>query len=85
MYISSVSLPISEPYQTHLIILCGYDNAYLFYVGMISLHFLSVGECLICLIVLVVKLLTGINFGLHVKDSALAVLSFSKEPPLLQV
>ena len=67
MYISSVSLPISEPYQTlvsvHQSILCGYDNDTFF--G---------GGCLICLKVLVVKLLTGFEaFGPPVKDFALAV------------
>ena len=40
---------------------------------MITLHFLS-GGCLICLIVLVVKLLTGFEaFGPPVKDFALGV------------
>ena len=52
MYISSVSLPVNEPYQTlaslRQSILCGYDNV----------TFLR-GGSLICLIVLVVKLLTG--------------------------
>ena len=67
MYISSVSLSISEPYQT-LVSLCqsilsGYDSV-TFFVG---------GGCLICLKVLVVKLLTGFEaFGPSVKDFALA-------------
>ena len=67
MYISSVSLPISEPYQTLVSlrqsILCGYDNDTFF--G---------GGCLICLKVLVVKLLTGFEaFGPPVKGFTLAV------------
>ena len=67
MYISSVSLPLNEPYQTLVSlrqsILCWYDNVTFF-----------VGGCLICLIVLVVKLLTGFEaFGPPVKDFALAV------------
>ena len=67
MYISSVSLPISEPYQTLVslrqFILCGYDNVTFFVLG-----------CLICLIVLDVKLLTGFKaFGPPVKDFAPAV------------
>ena len=69
MYISCVSLPISEPYQTLASlcqsILCGYDNVTFFVGG---------GGCLICLKVLVVKLLTGFEaFGPPVKDFALAV------------
>ena len=68
MYISNVSLPISEPYQTLVSlrqsILCGYDNDTFFFGG----------GCLICLKVLVVKLLTGFEaFGPPVKDFALAV------------
>ena len=70
MYISSVSLPINEPYQTLV-------YASLFYVGMITLHFFfegGGGGCLICLIVLVVKLLTDFKaFGPPVKDFALGV------------
>ena len=70
MYISSVSLPISEPYQTLVSlrqsILCGYDNDTFFWRGG--------GGCLICLIVLVVKLMTGFEaFGPPVKDFPLAV------------
>ena len=68
MYISSVSRPISKPYQTlvslHQSILCGFDNV---------TFFLGEGG-LICLIVLVVKLLAGFEaFGPPVKDFALAV------------
>ena len=67
MYISSVSLPVNEPYQTLVSlrqsILCWYD----------TLHFLW-GGCHICLIVLVVKLPTGFKaFGPPVKDFALGV------------
>ena len=67
MYISSVSHPLNEPYQTlvslHQSILCGYDNVTFF-----------VGGCLIYLIVWVVKLLTGFEtFGPPVKDFALGV------------
>ena len=67
MFISSVSLPVNEPYQTLVSlrqsILCGYDNVAFFW-----------GGCLICLIVLVVKLLTGFEvFGPPVKDFALGV------------
>ena len=67
MFISSVSLPVNEPYQTLVSlrqsILCGYDNVTFF--G---------GGCLICLTVLVVKLLTGFKvFGPPVKDFALGV------------
>ena len=66
-YISRVSLPLNEPYQTTVslrqCILCGYDNV----------TFLVRG-CLICLIVLVVKLLTGFEaFGSPVKDFALGL------------
>ena len=69
MYISSVSLPVNKPYQTLVIlcqsILCGYDNVtYVFFLG----------GCLVCLIVLVVKLLTGFEaFGPPVKDFSLGV------------
>ena len=68
MYISSVSLPISEPYQALVSlrqsILCGYDND----------TFVFGGGCLICLKVLVVKLLTGSEaFGPPVKDFAVSV------------
>ena len=67
MYISSVSLPINEPYQTLVSlrqsILYGYDNVTFFFGG---------GGCLVCLIVLVVKLLTGFPaFGPPVKDFSL--------------
>ena len=59
MYISSVSLPVNEPYQTLVSlrqsILCGYDNVTFFVRGGGG----GGGGCLICLIVLVVKLLTG--------------------------
>ena len=73
MYISSVSLPISESYQTLVSlrqsILCGYDNDTFFWRGG-----WGGGGCLIYLIVLVVKLLTGFEaFGPPVKDFALAV------------
>ena len=69
MHISSVSLPVNEPYQTLISlrqsVLCGYDNV-TFYLGG--------GECLICLIVLVAKLLTGFEaFGPPVKEIALGV------------
>ena len=69
MYISSVSLPVNKPYQTLVSlrqsILCGYDNV---------TFFLWVGDCLVCLIVLVMKLLTGFEaFGPPVKDFALGV------------
>ena len=54
MYIC-VSLPVNEPYQTlvslHQSVLCGYANVTFFFFGG--------GGCLICLIVLAVKLLTG--------------------------
>ena len=68
MYILSVSLPVNEPYQTLLSlcqsILCGHDNV----------TFLFCWGCLICLIVLVVKLLTGFEaFGSPVKDLVLRV------------
>ena len=67
MYISSVSLPVNEPYQTLISlrqsILCGYDNVTFFWRGG-----------LVCLIVLVVKLLTGLEaFGPPVKDFSLGV------------
>ena len=69
MYISSVVLPINEPYKTLVSlrqsILCGYDNV-TFLWGWVG--------CLVCLIVLVVKLLTGfVAFGPPVKDFALGV------------
>ena len=73
MYISSVSLPVNEPYQTldslHQSILCGYDDVtFFFFFGG------GGGGCLICLIVLVVKLLTGFEaFRTPVKDFALRV------------
>ena len=76
MYISSVLLPISEPYQTLVSlrqsILCGYNNVQFF---LFFIFFWGGGVgCLICLIVLVVKLLTGfVAFGPPVKDFALAV------------
>ena len=62
-----MSLPINEPYKTlvslHQYVLCGYDNV----------TFLG-GGCLICLIVLVVKLLTDFEtFGPPVKDIALGI------------
>ena len=68
IYISSVSLPVNEAYQTLVSlrqsILCGYDNFTFF-----------VGGYLICLIVLVVKLMTGFKaFGPPVKDFTLGVL-----------
>ena len=71
MYILSVSLTISETYQTLVSlrqsILCGYDNV-TFFVGEEGVG------CLICLIVWVVKLLTDFKaFGPPVKDFALAV------------
>ena len=71
MYISSVSLPVNEPYQTLVgllqSILCGYDNVTFFFWG-------GGWGCLICLIVLVVKLLTGFEaFGPPVKYFALGV------------
>ena len=69
MYISNVSLPVNEPYQTLVSlrqsILCGYDNV---------TFFLGGGGCLVCLIVLVVKQLTGFKaFGPPVKDFSLGV------------
>ena len=74
MYISSVSLSVNEPYQTLVSlrqsILCGYDNGTNFCV----FFFLGGGGCLICIIVLVVKLLTGFEaFGPTVKDFTLGV------------
>ena len=70
MYISSVSLPVNEPYQISVSlrqsILCGYDNVTFFWGGG--------GACLICLVVLVVKLLTGFEaFVPPVKDFAYGV------------
>ena len=67
MYISSVSFPVNEPYQTLVSlrqsILCGYDSVTLF-----------CGGCLRCLIVLVVKLLSDFEaFGPSVKDFELGV------------
>ena len=65
MYISSVSLPVNEPYQT-LVSLC----------QSMMLHFFlgGGGGCLICLIVLVVQFLTGFKaFGPPVKDFSLGV------------
>ena len=66
-YISSVSLPVNEPYQTLVSIrqsiLYGYDNFTFFW-----------GGCLVCLIVLVVKLPTGFEaFGPPVKHFVLGV------------
>ena len=66
MYIC-VSLPVNEPYQTFVSlsqsVLCWYDNVTF-----------SFGGCLICPIVLVVKLLTGFEaFGPPVKDFTLRV------------
>ena len=74
MYISSVSLSVNEPYQTLVSlrqsILCGYDNGTFFLGGGGG----GGRECLICLIVLVVKLLTDFEaFGPTVKDFALGV------------
>ena len=68
MYISSVPLPVNKPYQTLVSvrqsILCGYDNV----------TFFGGRGCLVCLIVLVVKLLTGFEaFGPPVKDFSLGV------------
>ena len=70
MYNSSVSLSVNEPYQTLVSlcqsILCGYDNV-TFFVG-------GGGRSLVCLIVLIVKLLAGLEaFGPPVKDFALGV------------
>ena len=72
MYSSSVSLPVNDPYQTLVSlrqsILCGYDSVTFFLFGG------GGRECLICLIVLVVKQLTGFAaFGPPVKDFALGV------------
>ena len=69
MYISSFSLPLNKRYQTLVSlrqpILCRYDNVTFFVWGM---------GCLICLIVLVLKLLTGFKgFGPPVNDFALGV------------
>ena len=64
MYISSVSIPVKEPYQTSVSlrqsILCGYDNVSSFF----FFFFFGGGGGggaggLICLIVLAVKLLNG--------------------------
>ena len=68
MHISSVSLPIKEPYQTLVslrqFVLCGYDNV-TFYLG---------GGDLICPILLAVKPLTCFEaFGPPVKEIALGV------------
>ena len=68
MYIIIVSLPLNEPYQTlfslRQSIVCGYDNV----------TFFVEGGCLICLIVLAVKLLTGFEvFGPPVNDFTLGV------------
>ena len=86
MYISSVSLPLNEPYKTLVIV-----YASLLYVSMITLHFVCVGRggggCLICLIVLVVKLLTGFEtFGPPVKDFiwSQCKLLFCMVPPLFR-
>ena len=62
MYISSVPLPVNEPYQTLVSLrqsfLCGHDNLIFFW-----------GGCLICLIVLVEKLLTDFEaFGPPIKN-----------------
>ena len=66
MYVSSVSLPVSEPWQTLVsipqFILCGYDNIsryFYFFFVVFSLGGGAVEECLICLIDMVVKLPTG--------------------------
>ena len=64
MYISSVALPVNEAYQKivslHQSILCGYEIV--IFVCVLG----GGGWCLICLIVLVVKLLTGFeSFGPH--------------------
>ena len=78
MYIC-VSLPVNKPYHTLVslrqYVLSGYDNV-TFFLG---------GGCLICLMVLVVKLLTGFEaFGPPVKKISHleSVLSFWMEPPL---
>ena len=70
MYISSVSLSVNEPYQTLVSlrqsILCGNDNVAFFWGGGWGG---GGGGCLICLIVSVVKRLTGFKaFGPPVKD-----------------
>ena len=63
MHISSVSLPLNEPYQT--VVSC--------YVDMIKFVFCGGRGCVICLI-LAVKLMTGFEaFGPPVKDLALGV------------
>ena len=72
MYISSVSLPISELFQTLVSlcqsIICGYDSVTFFVCVCVW------WGCLICLIALVVKLLTGFDaFGPPVKDFTLGV------------
>ena len=72
MYISSVSLPISVPYQTLVSlrqsILCGYDNVTFVCFFCFLLFFFGGGWGL------AVKLLTGFEaFGPPVKDFALAV------------
>ena len=72
MYISSVSLPVNEPHQT----LVSLHQSILLYVGMITLFFFwGGGGCLVCLIVLVVKvLMTGFEaFGPPVNDLALGL------------
>ena len=52
--------------------------------GIITLHFLGGGGCLICLIVLVVKLLTGFKaFGPPVKDFALGVSAVILDGPFV--
>ena len=76
IYISSVSLPVNEPYQRLVSlrqsILCGYDNVTF-----------SGGGCLIYLIVLVVKLLTGFEaMGPPVKEFALGVSDVISMEPL---
>ena len=79
MYISSVSLSVNEPYQTLVSlrqsILCGYDNGTNFFFFFFFFGGGGGGRgCLICIIVLVVKLLTGFEaFGPTVKDFTLGV------------